>query len=149
MRKLGGKENPITIFLFVMFGIFFLSGINLPFVYKPMDFLDFVVMMLIGLLSLSAGLLLQWAYKISEANMIAPIQYTQLIWGILLSYFIFQETIKENIYYGIPFILGSGIIILWREATFNTKSTASRSQWRSDIFQILNAFRKEKKKEIQ
>ena len=145
MRKLGGKENPITIFLFAMFSIFFLAGINLPFVYRPMPFEDFFIMTLIGLFSLSAGLLMQWGYKLSEANLIAPIQYTQLIWGILLSYFVFNEVIKSNVYYGIPFILGSGLIILWRESTMKTKANATKSQWRSDIFQILNVFRKEKK----
>jgi S-adenosylmethionine uptake transporter len=50
-------------------------------------------------------LLLAWAYARAEAQRLAPVEFTGLIWAALLGYLVFGEEI------GVATVLGAGLIV--------------------------------------
>ena len=56
-------------------------------------------------LAISSLLLLGWAYARAEAQHLAPVEYTALIWAALLGYLVFAEEV------GLSTIAGAGLIV--------------------------------------
>jgi S-adenosylmethionine uptake transporter len=59
-----------------------------------------------AILAVMSLLLLAWAYRRSEAQYLAPVEYSALVWGALFGYLVFDEKV------GIRTIAGAGLIIL-------------------------------------
>ena len=134
MRKVRNDENPLTMSVYPVLSVM-LSGLFLMIPhYKPVPLLDLGLMALAGMFFVSAGFLLILAYKYTEASIIAPLQYSQMIWALLFSAYIFNEETPETVYYGLPFILLSGALILYRESKLSSsKETVTETRWRTNM----------------
>lgn len=55
------------------------------------------------------------AYSMARASLIAPLGYTQLLWGGIFGYFLFADVPDFHVYIGGFFIIVSGLFIIWRE----------------------------------
>lgn len=74
--------------------------------------------MMFGVLALAGvggHLLIAKAYRSAPASVIAPFDYTYLIWAPILAYFILGETPARTTLIGIAMIAGSGLYIGYRE----------------------------------
>ena len=70
---------------------------------------------LIGVLGVLGQLLMTWSYRYAEASMIAPLDYTNLLFAVLYGYFFFGESPHVSMWIGAPLVIAAGLIILWRE----------------------------------
>src|SRR5262249_23669266 len=61
------------------------------------------------------ALLMTWSYRYAEASMIAPLDYTNLLFAVFYGYFFFGETPNVSVWIGAPLVIAAGLIILWRE----------------------------------
>lgn len=77
---------------------------------------------LISLMGFIAGLLLISAYRKGDAAIIAPMQYSQIIWATIFGYLLFGETIEVPTAIGAAIIISSGIYIALRESRLGAKS---------------------------
>ena len=68
-----------------------------------------------GLFGVFGQLLMTYSYRYAEASTIAPLDYTSMIMAVLLGYLFFDELPTTSIWIGAPLVVGSGLIILWRE----------------------------------
>jgi drug/metabolite transporter (DMT)-like permease len=77
---------------------------------------DAIIFVLVGITSALGGFLISFAYRTSEAALVAPFEYVALplsiVWGIL----VFADWPDAITYAGIALILVSGLVIIWREA---------------------------------
>ena len=55
------------------------------------------------------------AYDMARASLIAPFAYSQMVWGGLLGFLIFEELPSPNLYIGGLMIIASGMFIMLRE----------------------------------
>lgn len=62
-----------------------------------------------------AQLTLTGALRLAPVAMVMPMDYTSLLWALLLGAWIFGELPTPWISIGAPIIIGSGLIIVWRE----------------------------------
>ena len=70
---------------------------------------------LIGVLSVVAGgVLIISAYARAPAIVVAPMQYSQIIWGALCGALIFGERMDALMILGIAVIIGAGLYLLWQ-----------------------------------
>ena len=67
-------------------------GIALQYTYEPMPLSDLRISFLIAVLGLIATFFVIAAYRIGEAAIVAPMQYSQIIWASLFGYFLFDES---------------------------------------------------------
>src|SRR5204862_5903021 len=68
-----------------------------------------------GVIAAAALPLLTQAYRIAQANVVAPFEYTAMIWGVLYGWLVFDQLPQSWAWMGIALIGGAGIFVLSRE----------------------------------
>ena len=117
VRKVGHDERPIVLMIYPMMANFLVMGLAMPFVYVPVPPDHFAMMFAIAALGLLGGGLVIAAYRRAPAIIVAPMQYSQMIWAIVFGYFIFDEQIDLMTGLGTVIIVAAGIYIVLREDT--------------------------------
>jgi drug/metabolite transporter (DMT)-like permease len=117
IRKIGREERSVVMLLYPMVANFVVMACAMPFFYKPMAIQDLGMIGAVSVLGFSAGLLLIAAYKNGEAAIVAPMQYSQIIWAAIFGYLWFGETLDRDTLVGASIIIASGLYIVFREST--------------------------------
>ncbi|SIT06147.1 DMT family transporter [Paracoccus saliphilus] len=129
-RKLGSRERPLVLMMWPMLGNFVVTGGALTLQYQPMPLQDLALAGLISIFGLAGGLLVIAAYRAGEAAIVAPMQYSQIIWATLYGWFLFSEVLDLPTLIGALVIIVSGLYIVWREGSggnsVNRPATAAR-----------------------
>ena len=115
VRKTGHAERSAVIMLYPMIANFLVAGAALPFVYKPMPVTHLGLVAAMALLGLTASMLAIAAYRRAPAVIVAPMQYSQIIWATIFGTLIFNESPDLYTAAGTAIIIGSGIYIVLRE----------------------------------
>jgi drug/metabolite transporter (DMT)-like permease len=92
---------------------------SLAFLFRPWhwpDAADWPHLLGIGLTSAFGGFAISQAYKLSEAALVAPVEYLALPIAIFWGYVIFDELPDLLGLFGIALILVAGLVLIWREA---------------------------------
>lgn len=123
-RRIGNEESQIVMLLYPFAAILVTMGIAMAFVYKPMPLLDFAAIGAVAVMGFIAAFLLVGAYRAGEAAIVAPMQYSQIVWAIIFGLMFFDEAPDSQTLIGAGVIILSGIYIVVREAvTGNSANT--------------------------
>jgi drug/metabolite transporter (DMT)-like permease len=76
---------------------------------------DLVIFLLMAAFFIGGALCSNRSLKLAPASVVVPYQYTQIIWGVLLGYVIFNEVPEPMTIVGAALIIGAGIYIFMRE----------------------------------
>ncbi len=68
-----------------------------------------------GLLGGTAHIFLTESYRHASASVVAPFDYTSMIWALVLGYAMFGEIPTTMIVIGSAIIAGAGLFVIWRE----------------------------------
>lgn len=115
IRKIGGEERSAVLLLYPMVANIIVMGCFLPFVYRPMPAIDLTGVALMALLGFVAALCHISAYRSASAVIVAPMQYSQIIWAVLYGFLFFDETPDRATAIGAAIIIASGIYVVFRE----------------------------------
>ena len=134
-RKIGKTESAATMLFYIQltfifasagFGLVFGSGRFSGSADPSLEFLlrawsmpavgDWWILVLIGIGSSVGGYLISQAYRLSEAAFAAPFEYLAMPLAILWGVMVFDEWPDLYAWAGIALIIGSGLVLLWREA---------------------------------
>ncbi len=116
VRKIGQDERSVVLLLFPMIASFVVLGCALPFVYKPMPIEHLGMIGIIAAFGFVASLFIISAYRSAEAVIVAPMQYSQMIWAAIFGFFIFKEVPDGMTLIGASVIMASGLYIVLRES---------------------------------
>lgn len=117
VRKIGPDERMAVIMLYPMVANFVVMGIALPFVYKPMPIEHLGLLAMMSALGFLGGLFIIAAYRTAPAIIVAPMQYSQIIWATLYGFLFFNESLDQYTVIGTLVIIASGLYIVLREGT--------------------------------
>lgn len=131
MRKIGRDERPVVQMLYPMAANFLVFGALLGFVYVPMPAIHLGGLAVISILGFGAGFALVLAYSRGEAALVAPMQYSQIIWATVFGLAVFGEAPDIWTLAGAGIIMISGIYIVIREARPGSSSQAPVTRTRS------------------
>ncbi len=123
VRKIGREERTVVIMLYPMMANFVVMAAMLPFVYEPLPLLDLARLGVIALLAWTAGRFLIAAYNSGEAVIVAPMQYSQIIWATAYGFFFFDELPDTATLIGSSVIIASGLYIVLRESRSDGSET--------------------------
>jgi S-adenosylmethionine uptake transporter len=115
VRKIGKEERSIVLMLYPMVANFVVMVMLLPFVYVPMPIEHLGLLALMSALGVGGGLFLIAAYRRAPAVIVAPMQYSQIVWAIIFGWLFFSESIDGRTAIGTAVIIASGIYIVLRE----------------------------------
>ena len=138
VRKLGSTERSVILLLYPLIVSFFAMGLLLPGVYKPMALDEFGITAVVALLSLAGGSLTIHSFRRGKATIIAPMQYSQIIWGVIFGTLFFNETPADTTLIGIAIIIASGIFVVTRDG--GTKVAQDELARRTTQIARINSF---------
>ena len=119
VRRIGGEERTAVMILYPMLSSILVMGMILPFVYVPMQLGDMGMVAGVGLLSVFAQLCIITAYRAAPAAVVAPVQYSQILWATAFGALFFDEFPDRMVALGAAIIIASGIFVVWRESRSN------------------------------
>ncbi|RED18761.1 DMT family transporter [Pontivivens insulae] len=123
LRKIGGEERSAVLILYPMLANFACMGLALPFVYVAPSGVQLATLAAIALFSFGGMLMMILAYRIAPAAIVAPMQYSQIIWAALLGALFFMEFPTWNTAVGAGVIIAAGLYIVARERSGGRSQT--------------------------
>ena len=108
-------ETLTSLVYYPLFGIFIFSLFLLPFGWITPSFVDLSIMFFIGFCGGIGHFCLTLAFRYASPPTLAPLEYTGLLWAILLGYLIFRETPDIWTIIGMLLITGAGFSVIKRE----------------------------------
>jgi drug/metabolite transporter (DMT)-like permease len=91
------------------------GAIVAPFGWAAPSLRDLALMALFGVVSIVALACINRALKLAPASVVAPFQYTMIVWGIALGYLVFGDVPDTPTLAGAAIIIAAGLFIFWRE----------------------------------
>lgn len=125
VRKLGTTESTAGIALYSNLTIVAVMALLLPFGGVFPNAFDLGLMALAGLLGGSALLVLIAAYRSAPAALVAPFQYSQMVWAILIGFVVWGDVPEAAKLIGAAVVAASGLFVLYRETALGRRPTAS------------------------
>lgn len=112
MRKIALQER--TMIQVVLNNAFFLviAGIPLLFLWQTPTMLELGLMLVVGTLGGVAQFLLFEGMKRAPISVIAPFEYSSLIWAFALGFAIWGDVPRSEVFTGAAIILGAGLLIV-------------------------------------
>ena len=117
VRKIGSEERSVVLMLYPMVLTFVAMGAIMPFVYVPMSVSHLGLTAVMAFLGMLGALGIIAAYRSAPAVIVAPMQYSQIIWAALYGWLFFNESVDLYTAVGSAVIIASGIYIVLREGT--------------------------------
>jgi len=127
-RKIGAREHGLTLILFPMLTNIVVSGVLTMFVYVPVPGIELLKLAGIGILSVIGQWMMIQAYRATEAQFVAPMQYSQIIWALIYGSLIFNESIDQQTLFGVVVIVLSGLLFIWRELVASVRQPVLRTR---------------------
>ena len=117
-RLLSGTEKTFTTLFYTGLGGLGWSSLIVPFVWIVPSQIHIIVFLATGILGALAHLCMINAFDYSEASLLAPYNYTKLIWVSIFGYLIFEDIPSLEMWIGSGVIVSAGLYVLYRERKF-------------------------------
>lgn len=115
LRRFAGQEPTHNILFYSAIGAFVVGGINAIPVWTEPGAVDWGLLLLVGVWGVFGSYAVIRAYRLGEASMLAPLEYTALIWSILFDLWLFSLTPVPAVLLGAGIVIGSNVYIAHRE----------------------------------
>ncbi|MCG5478823.1 DMT family transporter [Sinorhizobium alkalisoli] len=126
VRKLVQKERTHTIVLYFSLSASLFSLATLPFGWAAMSWTSFLLLMVAGFCGGIAQILLTESYRHADMSTIAPFEYTSIVLGIVIGYFLFGDVPTATMLAGTAIVVGAGIFIIFRERRLGLERKGAR-----------------------
>jgi S-adenosylmethionine uptake transporter len=115
IRKTGVDERVTVLMLYPLVVQMIVAAAVLPMVYQPMPFGDLALTALMATVSFLGYLLIIAAYRRAPGIVVAPMQYSQIIWAAIMGVMLFDEHMSARTVVGTAVIIMAGIVIVTRQ----------------------------------
>jgi S-adenosylmethionine uptake transporter len=115
LRLAGPHEKRLTLYGAGMVGSMLVAGLLMLANFRWPDLAQWGLLLGYGLLAALGSVLLMLATQKAPANHVAPTQYSQMLWAVLLGYVVFHDRLDWPMAIGIAIILGAGLFTFVRE----------------------------------
>ncbi|WP_420402617.1 DMT family transporter [Nisaea sp.] len=121
MRKLGSVDrSAATVFYFTLAGVI-AGGVLMPFEWVMPSAVDFALLVGVGLIGGVAQIFMTEAFRQAPTAVIAPFDYTAMVWAVTLGYLVFGSVPSLQVVGGASIICCAGLFILYRETKLGLK----------------------------
>ena len=114
------NNNFLSIFIFTLFcSIISLAFINSSWIIP--ETADIILLILTGFLGFIAQVFLTKSYQLADASLLAPFEFSSLLWSYFIGYFLFHEVVSLRVYLGGLIVVLSVAYIFYRESTLKKR----------------------------
>ena len=115
VRQISRFETTVVQMLFSNAAFTLACGATLPWIWVHVSLWDLGLMMALGLIGAMGQYLLFEGFRLAAASLVAPFEYTSLIWAFCLSYLIWGDIPKAQVFLGAGLIILSGMFVVFGE----------------------------------
>lgn len=114
-RRLTQSETTSSIVFYFSLATTCAGAVTLPFAWYTPTLPELFMLISLGVLGGLAHIFLTESYRHASASMIAPFDYTALLWALLLGYWMFGELPQPLVYAGAAIVAAAGLFVIFRE----------------------------------
>ncbi len=115
LRKTALEEGTLVQMLISSALLMVFTGLALPFLWQPMSLSELALIVGTGVLAGVGQYALFEGMRRAEVSLLAPFEYSSLIWGFLLGFLIWHEVPSANVFVGAGLIIGAGVLVIGAE----------------------------------
>ena len=115
IRKTGAVESTSVMLLWPQIVLFVIVAAAMPWVYRPMPAADLGIAALMAVVLMIGMVAVVEAYRRAAAIIVAPMQYSQILWAAIFGSLLFNEAIDTRTLIGSLLIALAGIIVVARQ----------------------------------
>jgi drug/metabolite transporter (DMT)-like permease len=115
VRRLTATETTGAIVFYFFILASTLSLCTLPFGWHRPDAADLGLFAVSGVLGGIGQILVTQSYRHADTSVIAPFEYTTMIWALLFGWFVFGDLPTPAMLTGAAIVAATGVFIVWRE----------------------------------
>ncbi len=126
-RRLTDTETTSSIVLY--FSLFCTIGglLTLPFGWIVPTLPQLAALVGLGMIGGLSHILLTESYRYAPASLVAPLDYTALLWAFLIGYWAFGEVPTITVFVGAAIVAGAGLFVIWRERQLGLERARARA----------------------
>jgi drug/metabolite transporter (DMT)-like permease len=113
-RRLGRTESVLSLLFWMIAGQFALGIVALPFVWQPVEARHWPLLVGLAVLNLFGQLGLVRAFANAPPSVVAPFEYTALLWAAALGFVVFGDVPSARLGVGAAIIIGAGLYVMFR-----------------------------------
>jgi drug/metabolite transporter (DMT)-like permease len=115
VRRLTATETTGAIVFYFFILASALSLCTLLFGWHRPDAADLGLFVVSGILGGIGQILVTQSYRHADTSVIAPFEYTTMIWALLVGWFVFGELPVPAVVAGATIVVAAGLLVVWRE----------------------------------
>jgi drug/metabolite transporter (DMT)-like permease len=115
-RWMSATESPVRLVFYFNFATAIIGTCALPFVWKAMPFEDLMILFAMAVVAVTGHILMTTAFTKAPLGVVAPFEYSALIWSSLFGFVIWGDFPSRQVWLGAGIIVVSGIYMIHREA---------------------------------
>ena len=115
VRRLIKHEPTTTIVVWFSINSALIGLATLPFGWIWPNGAELGLLVLSGLFGGVGQLLLTQSYRYADASTIAPFDYTQMIWVLIVAWFLFGEHPSAHVLIGATIVIAAGMMVILNE----------------------------------
>jgi len=115
VRQLTRSESTASITFYTHFFAALLLALALPFFWVTPSWQGVLAMLAVGVMGGTSQYWATQALSYAPAAVVAPFNYTQMVWAVVLGFLIWNDLPGINLLIGVGLVIASGLYILYRE----------------------------------
>jgi drug/metabolite transporter (DMT)-like permease len=115
IRRMSAHEHSEAIAFYFLLTSSVAGILTIFFGWKIPAGVELAVLISMGIFGGIAQLFLSFSYRFGEASVLAPFDYSMMVWSVALGFFLFDDLPTPQVLLGASFVIGAGLLILWRE----------------------------------
>jgi drug/metabolite transporter (DMT)-like permease len=120
-RRLVQSETTPSIVFYFSVVCAIAGALTLPFAWHTPTGSELAALISLGVLGGIAHIFLTESYRHVTASVVAPFDYTSMLWALMLGYWMFGELPNALVYFGGAIVAGAGLFVIWRERQLGLK----------------------------
>jgi len=126
VRRLVEDEKTATIVLYFSITASVISLATIPFGWLHLDWPSALFLIAAGFCGGVAQILLTESYRHADVSTIAPFEYSSILLGGIVAYFVFGDIPSSTMLFGTVIVIAAGIFIIYREHQLGIEQREAR-----------------------
>ncbi len=115
IRKMSGTERSEAIVFYFMVVCATAGAVTMVWEHINLTPMALFWLTLTGILGGIGQICMTYSYRYAEPSLLAPFDYTALLWAATLGYLVFAEVPERIVLAGAGVVIAAGLYIVWRE----------------------------------
>lgn len=115
IRQMSATERSEAIVFYFMSACAVAGLIVMAFDRVPLTSIQVFWLVFCGVSGGMGQILMTYSYRYGEPSLLAPFDYTAMVWAMLLGWFVLGEHPQAMVLAGSAIVIASGLLIAWRE----------------------------------